>query len=105
MATLTEQTLAKPITVRTIGTVPLVAMVTLLTTDHLAHTWDIGHALGLAVPDDPTLVSAAFDWSKDRPHHARAGLFGPELASPDDADERKRLLAYLGRAAWQPVAV
>jgi hypothetical protein len=32
------------------------------------------------------------------------GFFGPELTPPPDADEQTRWLAYLGRAAWQPVA-
>jgi hypothetical protein len=30
-------------------------------------------------------------------------FFGPELTRPSGADEQTRWLAFLGRAAWQPV--
>lgn len=104
VATLTDEVLARPVAIPVIGTVPLVAMVTLLLTDTVVHTWDIGHALGMDVPQDPALVSAAFDWAKGRAMRAPA-FFGPELTAPGGADERTRMLAFLGRAAWQPVAV
>lgn len=29
--------------------------------------------------------------------------FEPELTVPAEADEQTRMLAFLGRAAWQPV--
>jgi hypothetical protein len=35
----------------------------------------------------------------------RSGFIGPELTPPEDADEQTRMLAFLGRAAWQPVPV
>jgi uncharacterized protein (TIGR03086 family) len=104
VATLTDEALARPITIPVIGTVPLVAMVSLLVTDHIVHTWDIGHALGMDVAQNPALISVAFDWAKQRVLRA-PGFFGPELTAPDGADERTRMLAFLGRAAWQPVAV
>src|SRR5690606_10411350 len=44
--------------------VPLGAVVTLLTTDLVAHTWDVGHALGRDVRLDPALVTLAFDWAR-----------------------------------------
>ena len=104
VVTLTEERLAKQITVRGIGVVPLAAMVTLLTTDTVVHAWDIGHAAGVEVAPDPELLSTAYDWAKANMIR-RPGFFGPELTPPDDADERTRVLAFLGRAAWQPVAV
>ena len=77
------------------------AIVSLLTTDTVVHTWDIGHALGDPVALDPELVAVAFDWSRKNVTH-QPPFFGPELPPPDDADEQTRLLAFLGRAAWQP---
>ncbi|WP_245574064.1 TIGR03086 family metal-binding protein [Amycolatopsis nigrescens] len=102
VATLTEETLARPTSIAGIGEVPLAAVVTLLTTDHVAHTWDIGHALGMDVQLDPALVAVAFDWARANVVR-RPGFFGPELAPPTGADEQTRMLAFLGRAAWQPV--
>jgi hypothetical protein len=75
---------------------------TLLITDHLAHRWDIAHALALDIRFDTELVAGSLAWAGD--HVVRLpGFFGPELSSPPDADEQTRWLAYLGRAAWQPV--
>lgn len=102
VATLTEDALARPTSITGIGEVPLAAVVTLLITDQVAHTWDIGHALEMDVRLDPALVAVAFDWA--RANVVRApGFFGPELTPPADADEQTRMLAFLGRAAWQPV--
>jgi uncharacterized protein (TIGR03086 family) len=100
--TLTDEALARTITLGALGERPLSAMVTTLVTDHLAHTWDIGHALGLDVRLDPELVPGALAWAHDNVVRM-PGFFGPELAPPTDADEQTRWLAYLGRAAWQPV--
>jgi uncharacterized protein (TIGR03086 family) len=101
VATLTDETLARMISLPGLGEIPLVAMITTFVTDHLAHTWDIGHALGLAVPLDPELVTGSFAWARE--HMLRApGFFGPELTPPPGADEQTRWLAFLGRAAWPP---
>jgi uncharacterized protein (TIGR03086 family) len=102
VATLTEQTLARRTAIPGIGEVPVAALVTLLITDIVAHTWDIGHAVGMDVRLDPVLVSVAFDWARANLRR-RPGFFGPELTPPEHADEQTRLLAFLGRAAWQPV--
>ena len=84
-----------------LGDTPLSGIVTLLVTDLLAHSWDIGHALGLSMWLDPDLVAGSFVWA--RGHVLRVpGFFGPELAPPDHADDQTRWLAYLGRAAWTP---
>ncbi|MGW4485383.1 hypothetical protein ACWEOE_16280 [Amycolatopsis sp. NPDC004368] len=70
----------------------------------MAHTWDIAHTLGADVRLDPATVEAAFGWARD--HAVRApGFFGPELTPPAGSDDQTRLLAFLGRAAWEPVAV
>lgn len=100
--TLTPEALGRITSITGIGEVPLAAIVTLLTTDIVTHTWDIGHALGMTVALDPTLVATAFAWARQHVVR-RPGFFGPELTPPGDADEQTRLLAFLGRAAWQPV--
>lgn len=102
VATLTEEALGRMTSIVGIGAVPLVAVVALLITDHVAHTWDIGYALGMDVRLDSALVGLAFDWARANVVR-RPGFFGPELTPPADADEQCRMLAYLGRAAWQPV--
>jgi uncharacterized protein (TIGR03086 family) len=102
VATLTEEALARLTVIPGIGEIPLAAVVTLLITDHVTHTWDIGHALGSDVRLDPALVAVAFDWARTNAVRQPA-FFGPELTPPAGADEQTRLLAFLGRAAWQPV--
>jgi hypothetical protein len=70
-------------------------VVTLLVTDHLTHTWDIGHTLNLDVPLDADLIPGSFVWTRD--HIVRVpGLFGLERA----ASRRRRAdpLARLSRA-------
>ena len=99
---LTGEALGRSVSLPGLGVRPLAAVVTLLVTDHLAHTWDIGHALNLGVPLDAELIPGSFAWA--RAHIVRVpGLFGPELTPPPGADEQTRWLAFLGRAAWQPV--
>lgn len=102
LAALTDEALGKLTPIPGLGEVPLAAIVSLLTTDLTVHAWDIGHALGMKVELDPVLVSTAFEWSRG---HASRGpaFFGPELTAPDGADEQTRMLAFVGRAAWQPV--
>jgi uncharacterized protein (TIGR03086 family) len=103
-ATLTPETLARLTAIPGLGEVPMAAVVTLLTTDLLAHSWDIGHALGLSVPLDQTLIPGSFEWARANVLR-RPGFFGPELTPPAGTDdvEEVRWLAFLGRAAWQPV--
>jgi uncharacterized protein (TIGR03086 family) len=104
---LTPEALGRTTSITGMGEVPLAAIVTLLTTDHVAHTWDIGHALGMDVRLDPTLVTLAFDWARSNVVR-RPGFFGPELTPPTGGDEQAtdeqtRMLAFLGRAAWARV--
>jgi uncharacterized protein (TIGR03086 family) len=99
---LTPEALRRTVSITGLGEVPLAAIVTLLTTDTVVHTWDIGHALGMDVRLDPALVGLAFEWGRSNMVR-RPGFFGPELTPPADSDEQTRMLAFMGRAAWQPV--
>jgi uncharacterized protein (TIGR03086 family) len=100
---LTPEALGRTTSITGLGDVPLAEMVTLLTVDHVVHTWDVGHALGMDVRLDPTFVALVSDWA---PSHVvrRPGFFGPEVTPPGGGDEQARMLGFLGRAAWQPVS-
>jgi uncharacterized protein (TIGR03086 family) len=102
LATLDEESLARTTTLVGLGEITIAAVLTLLTTDSLTHAWDIGHALGNKVRFDDELIPGSFEWAR-RNVVRRPGFFGPELTPPEDAGEQTRLLAFLGRAAWQPV--
>lgn len=102
VASLTEERLGRVTSIPGIGEVPLFVVVALLTSDTVTHTWDLGHGAGMDVRLDPGLVTRTFDWSR-RNVMRRPGFFGPELTPPADADEQSRMLAYLGRASWEPV--
>jgi uncharacterized protein (TIGR03086 family) len=102
LAVLDAESLARLVSLPGLGDIPVAGLITLLTTDTLAHAWDIGHACGLDVRFDEAVIPGAFEWSR-RNAVRRPGFFGPELDPPADADEQTRLLAFLGRAAWQPV--
>jgi uncharacterized protein (TIGR03086 family) len=99
---LTPENLARLTDIPGLGEVPIAAVVTLLTTDQLAHAWDIGHALGVDVRFGAAVIPGSFEWARQNAVR-RPGFFGPEVTPPADADEQTRLLAFLGRAAWQPV--
>lgn len=103
LETLSDKALARTVSVGPLGEVPLAMMVTVLVTDHLAHTWDIGHALGVDVRLDPELVPDSYAWAR-KGIVRQPGFFGPELTPPPDADEQTRWLAFLGRAPWRPVS-
>lgn len=97
-AVLTEETLARKITLPGMGEVPIAAVVALLQCDTAVHTWDLGHPLGQQVelPDD--VVAAAHEWALR--HAVRMpGFFGAEVTPPPDADAQTRMLAYVGRTA------
>ncbi len=98
---LTDEALGRTISLPGLGDRPVSAIVTLLITDHLAHTWDIAYGIGLDVRLDPELIPVSFAWARDNLIRV-PGLFGPELSPPPDADEQTRWLAYLGRAAKHP---
>ena len=96
---LSDQALSRTVMLPGLGETPLSGIITLLVTDLLAHSWDIGHAVGLDVRFDADLVSGSFAWARDNVIRV-PGFFGPELTPPAHADEQTRWLAYLGRAAW-----
>jgi len=93
-----DEELTRTVTITGMGDIPVVALLSLLVTDFTAHTWDIGHALGLPADLPEPLVTASFDWARTNMVR-RAGYFGPELAPPPDADDQTRMLAFLGRGA------
>lgn len=71
------------------------------TMDLIVHRWDIASALGLSdhatlTADEVAAVRAALVGLEAAMRSP--GLFGPELAAAEDADEQTRLLAYIGRA-------
>jgi uncharacterized protein (TIGR03086 family) len=100
--TLTPDALARTTSITGLGEVPLAAIVTLLTTDTVVHTWDVGHALGMDVRLDPALVAVAFEWGRSNIVR-RPGFFGPERTPPAGSDEQTRMLAFMGRASWDRV--
>jgi uncharacterized protein (TIGR03086 family) len=98
---LTEQALGRVVRLPGLGETRLSALIPLLITDHMAHAWDIGHALSMDLRLDNDMISVSYAWA--RTHILRApGFFGPELLAPPDADTQAHWLAYLGRVAWQP---
>ena len=101
---LTDEALRRTVSLPGLGARPIAAVVTMLVTDHLAHTWDIGSALNLGVPLDAELIPGSFAWARENIVRV-PGLFGPEVTPPPDADEQTRWLAFLGRAAWPPMYV
>jgi uncharacterized protein (TIGR03086 family) len=102
-ASLTDTALSRTTIIPGVGEIPVAAVIPLLITDLVTHTWDIGHVLAVDVRLPADLVALAFDWA--RANAVRApGFFGPELTPPDNADEQTRMLAFLGRAAWESKA-
>ncbi len=71
----------------------------------LVHTWDLAQATGRAVVFDADLVASAVKTAERMaPWGREAGMLGPEVAVPDDADDQARLLALFGRSpAGAPV--
>jgi len=68
--------------------------------DVLIHGWDLAKATGQDTALDPELVDAC--WEVITPQMdllKSSGMFGDEIAVPDDADPQTKLLAVLGREA------
>ncbi|MEV4143673.1 TIGR03086 family metal-binding protein [Amycolatopsis sp. NPDC049691] len=97
--TLTGDELGRKVSLPGLGEVPVAGIVPLLTTDLVAHSWDIDRDVRLP----PDLVALAFGWARANVVR-RPGFFGPELVPPAGADEQTRMLAFLGRRAWEPAA-
>lgn len=100
---LTPAALARTTTITGMGVVPVTAVVELLAVDTLTHAWDIAHGLGTSLSLPGELVEFASDWAHRTNLTRVPGFFDPELTPPDSTDDQTRLLAFLGRAAWQPV--
>lgn len=66
--------------------------------DLVVHRWDIAHATAVdeSIPEADIAFVRTFA-GKMGDMMRTSGAFGPELPAPDGADERTRLLAFLGR--------
>jgi uncharacterized protein (TIGR03086 family) len=86
------------------GTFPAAVGVVINLGEVLVHTWDLATATGQACDLDPELSASVFGLYRAMPlEHLRAdGVFGVEIAVPEDAPIADRLLALLGR---QPATV
>jgi uncharacterized protein (TIGR03086 family) len=74
--------------------------------DHLVHGWDLAVALGRPAALDPDDAAAALAWFAEREDAYRAaGMIGPRMPVPPDADAATRLLAAFGRTASDPASV
>lgn len=69
------------------------------TADLVIHSWDLAVATGQDLDLDDELVQAAWDVTAPAitPEVRAAGIFGPEVAVPDDADTLTKLLGLTGR--------
>jgi uncharacterized protein (TIGR03086 family) len=68
--------------------------------DVLIHGWDLAKGTGQDTTLDPELVEACFEVINPQLDLLKAsGMFGTEIAVPDDADPQTKLLALLGRRA------
>ena len=71
-----------------------------LAADHLVHAWDLARALGVDDTLDPDAVHAVLEWFEPTEDAWRAaGVIGPRVPVPADADEQTRLLSMFGRVA------
>lgn len=75
-----------------------------LTTEVLAHTWDLAKAIGVDPRLDPELCDISLRAVRSNTEGLRAsGMFGPVVAVPDDSGPAARLIALLGRDPdWMP---
>jgi uncharacterized protein (TIGR03086 family) len=78
-------------------------LVPMLTTDVLAHTWDLARATGVAADLDVELCELSLAAVSDARSIAASGLYAPPVGVAADADVATRLVACLGRDPdWQP---
>jgi uncharacterized protein (TIGR03086 family) len=69
-----------------------------LTADHVIHAWDLARAIGGDERLAPDLVEHVYDVMAPQIEPARAaGVFGPAVEVPPDADLQSKLLALTGR--------
>jgi uncharacterized protein (TIGR03086 family) len=80
------------------GDVPATVYLQQMTIDHVIHAWDLAHAIGADEHLDEALVRAAYDWFSPQAEGWRgAGILGPAIPVPEDADLQTKLLAISGR--------
>ena len=80
------------------GDIPGREYVSQLTCDHVIHAWDLARAVGADERLDPELVEFAHGYLAPQVDAWRsAGVFGPEVDVPADADRQTVLLALSGR--------
>jgi uncharacterized protein (TIGR03086 family) len=80
------------------GDVPGEGYLGQLTADHVIHAWDLARATGGDERLDPDLVEHVYDVMAPQIEPARAaGVFGPAVEVPPDADLQSKLLALTGR--------
>ena len=82
------------------GETPAAEYALQLAADHLVHAWDLARALGV---DDAARPGGRRGRARVvRPTeelYREAGVIGPRVPVPDDADAQTRMLAMFGRAA------
>lgn len=80
------------------GPLDLDALLPMLTTDVLVHTWDLSRAVDLEVALDPALCEAALDGARRSADRLRSsGMFGPPITAPEGSRVQTALIAFLGR--------
>ena len=80
------------------GDIPGHEYVSQLTCDHVIHAWDLARAVGADERLDPELVEFAYGFLEPQVDGWRsAGVFGPRVDVPGDADRQTRLIALSGR--------
>jgi uncharacterized protein (TIGR03086 family) len=84
------------------GDVDLDQLLPVLTSEVLAHTWDLAMAIGIDPNLDPELCAASHDVMRSNEEQMRAsGLFDASITPADHADAAARHIAFLGRdPAW-----
>jgi uncharacterized protein (TIGR03086 family) len=80
------------------------ALLPMLSTDVVVHTWDLGRAIGVEVNLDPQLCQRGLDRTLahlDRIQDSR--MYDRAIVVPDDGSSQDRLVAILGRdPGWSP---
>jgi len=71
---------------------------TQMLTDAAVHGWDLARGIGADDRIDPEAASLLLAHWRERQELVRgSGIFGDEVAVPDDADDQAKLLGLLGR--------
>jgi uncharacterized protein (TIGR03086 family) len=69
-----------------------------LTSELLAHTWDLAQAIGVDPHLDPDLCELSLGFMQANEEQVRSsGLFGAPVSRPSDTDAATRLITFLGR--------